>query len=133
MNGGKFAIKIRKEVWLIVLLIIAGIAAVFFLRQQSPRISRAEPVGEVEKTVLPEPIQPMRQFKILHIMSYHSPWEWTDSQFQGFKDALRDLDIEYKVIQMDAKRHSSEQWKLKVAAEARETYRHLEAGPGVHR
>jgi ABC-type uncharacterized transport system substrate-binding protein len=119
MNGGRFAIKIGKEVWLIVLLIIAGIAAVFFLRQESPRISRAEPVGEVEKTVLPEPIQPMRQFKVLHIMSYHSPWEWTDSQFQGFKDALRDLDIEYKVIQMDTKRQSSEEWKLKVAAEAR--------------
>ncbi|MCJ7777773.1 MAG: hypothetical protein MUP16_05615 [Sedimentisphaerales bacterium] len=51
-------------------------------------------------------------------MSYHSPWEWTDTQFQGFKDALRDIDIEYKVIQMDAKRNSSEQWKLKVAAEA---------------
>lgn len=33
---------------------------------------------------------------------------------------MRDVDVEYKVIQMDAKRQSSEQWKLKVADEARE-------------
>ena len=30
-------------------------------------------------------------------MSYHSPWEWTDEQFNGFKDPLKDLNIEYEV------------------------------------
>jgi ABC-type uncharacterized transport system substrate-binding protein len=120
MNSGRFATKIRKEVWLIVLLIIAGIAVVFFLRQESPRISRAEPAKEVEKAILPETVRPAKHFKILHIMSYHLPWKWTEEQLAGFKEALGDLDVEYKVIQMDAKRHSDEQWKLKVAAEAKE-------------
>jgi ABC-type uncharacterized transport system substrate-binding protein len=48
-----------------------------------------------------------RTYKVLHIMSFHSPWEWTDSQFNGFKDALRDLNVQYKVYEMDAKRQSS--------------------------
>lgn len=42
-------------------------------------------------------------FKILHIMSYHSPWKWTDDQLDGFKEPLKDLNVEYKVVQMDTK------------------------------
>jgi hypothetical protein len=60
------------------------------------------------------------KFKILHIMSYHSPWEWTDGQFNGFKSALKDVDVEYKVIQMDTKNNSSEEWKQQVAQEAKD-------------
>lgn len=63
---------------------------------------------------------PAKTFKVLHIMSYHSPWKWTDDQFKGFKDALEGLDIEYKVFQMDTKRKSTEEWKEKVGKEARE-------------
>lgn len=51
-----------------------------------------------------------KRFKILHIMSYHSPWEWTDAQFEGFKDAMRGVEVEYKVIQLDAKNRSSQDW-----------------------
>jgi ABC-type uncharacterized transport system substrate-binding protein len=61
---------------------------------------------------------PSAGFKVLHIMSYHSPWEWTDEQFRGFKDALKGVEIEYKVFQMDTKRNSSPEWKEKVAREA---------------
>ncbi|MDO9532713.1 MAG: hypothetical protein Q7O12_11380, partial [Deltaproteobacteria bacterium] len=45
-----------------------------------------------------------KHWKILHIMSYHSPWKWTDGQLEGFKAALRGLNIEYKVFQLDMKR-----------------------------
>ncbi|MCF8053222.1 MAG: hypothetical protein K9L59_18450, partial [Desulfobacterales bacterium] len=48
------------------------------------------------------------KMKVLHIMSYHTPWEWTTDQLNGFKDALQGLDIEYKVFEMDTKRHSSD-------------------------
>jgi ABC-type uncharacterized transport system substrate-binding protein len=58
--------------------------------------------------------------KILHIMSYHSPWEWTDEQLRGFKDALIGVEAEYRVFQMDTKRRSSAEWKEKVAHEARQ-------------
>ncbi|MFA5156635.1 MAG: ABC transporter substrate binding protein [Candidatus Omnitrophota bacterium] len=61
-----------------------------------------------------------KKFKILHIMSYHSPWEWTDDQLIGFKEQLKDLDVEYKVFQMDTKRKSSEEWKEVVGKEARD-------------
>ncbi|MDD5724271.1 MAG: ABC transporter substrate binding protein [Syntrophales bacterium] len=59
-------------------------------------------------------------WKILHIMSYHSPWKWTDDQFNGFKDALRGLSIEYRIFQMDTKQKSTEEWKQKVGKEARD-------------
>lgn len=61
-----------------------------------------------------------KKYKILHIMSYHTPWEWTDTQLAGFKEALADLDVEYKVFQMDAKNNSSDPWKEKAGKEARE-------------
>ena len=58
--------------------------------------------------------------KILHIMSYHSPWEWTDEQLRGFKEVLAGVDAEFRVFQMDTKRKSSPEWKEKVAREARQ-------------
>jgi ABC-type uncharacterized transport system substrate-binding protein len=61
-----------------------------------------------------------KKWKILHIMSYNSPWKWTDGQLAGFKAALRDLNIEYKVFQMDLKRRTDPAWKRKVIREARE-------------
>ncbi len=60
-----------------------------------------------------------KRWKVLHVMSYHSPWIWTDDQFNGFKAALKGLDIEYRVFQMDTKRKSSEAWKEKAGREAR--------------
>jgi ABC-type uncharacterized transport system substrate-binding protein len=59
-------------------------------------------------------------WKILHIMSYDSPWKWTDDQLNGFKDALQGLNIRYRVFQMDTKRKSSDQWKRNVGKEARD-------------
>lgn len=61
---------------------------------------------------------PRAKYKILHIMSYHSPWRWTDGQLNGFKDALRGLDVEYKVFQMDTKRNNAKEWKKKKGKEA---------------
>jgi ABC-type uncharacterized transport system substrate-binding protein len=82
----------------------------------------------------PEPAQPVsketpvvqstelatKKFKILHIMSYDSDWEWNVSQFNGFKDALKDVDIEYKVFEMDTRRQSSPEWIEKVSQEAKD-------------
>jgi ABC-type uncharacterized transport system substrate-binding protein len=59
------------------------------------------------------------KWKILHIMSYHSQWEWTDNQLNGFKDALKGLDIEYKVLQLDVKRRNSPEWKEYIGGEAK--------------
>lgn len=77
-----------------------------------------QPVPQQE-TVAESAQVPAQKFKILHIMSYHSPWEWTDSQFSGFKSALKDLDVEYKVIQMDTKHNNTDEWKKQVAQEAK--------------
>jgi len=51
---------------------------------------------------------PQRTFKILHVMSYHTPWRWTEGQLSGFKEGLGTA-AEYKVFEMDAKRNSSKE------------------------
>jgi hypothetical protein len=52
-----------------------------------------------------------QKYKILHVMSYHASWKWNDNQFNGFKDATKGLDVEYKVFEMDTKRQSAQDWK----------------------
>lgn len=54
---------------------------------------------------------------VLHIMSYHEGWEWTEAQFQGFKDALNVSDIEYTVKAMDCKNHADEEYRQAKAKE----------------
>lgn len=45
--------------------------------------------------------------RILHVMSYHASWKWNREQFQGFKSVLSDLDVEYRVVELDTKRNSN--------------------------
>lgn len=61
-----------------------------------------------------------KKWKILHIMSYHSPWKWTDDQFNGFKFALKGLDIEYKLFQMDTKQENTEEGKQAAGIKAKD-------------
>lgn len=68
----------------------------------------------------PAGAQQPNSFRVLHIMSYHTPWKWTDDQFRGFRDGLAGLDVEYKVFEMDTKRNSSAEWKKRKGTEARE-------------
>lgn len=70
-------------------------------------------------TKIPE-TKSARHFKILYVMSYHSPWEWTDTLFEGFKDALSDYDVEYRTFQMDTKRKSLASEKEASGKQARE-------------
>jgi ABC-type uncharacterized transport system substrate-binding protein len=60
------------------------------------------------------------KFKILYVMSYHADWLWTQEQLDGFKYALKELDIEYKLFELDTKRNSSAAWKELAGAKARE-------------
>ncbi len=110
----------KKVVALSVLLVIVSVVAILFLENSTPQMSQAHSSKAITESFETKPVKPAGPFKVLHVMSYHSPWKWTDDQLQGFKEALQDLDMHYKVFQMDTKRHSSEQWKLKVGAEAGE-------------
>lgn len=58
-------------------------------------------------------------FRILHLMSYHADWEWNIDQFQGFKDALDGVDIEYRVFEMNTKRSGAASSKSAKAEGAR--------------
>src|SRR5918996_1576515 len=64
--------------------------------------------------------KPQKSYKILHIMSYHAPWRWTDGQLEGFKAGLGDVPAEFKVFQMDTKRNSAPEAIAKKAAQARQ-------------
>jgi ABC-type uncharacterized transport system substrate-binding protein len=46
--------------------------------------------------------------RILHVMSYHSSWEWNKDQFSAFRAELGDLKVEYRVVELDGKRVSKE-------------------------
>ncbi len=59
-----------------------------------------------------------REYKILHVMSYHSPWRWTDGQLEGFRHGL-DLPAEYQVVQLDTKRKGKGEEAERRAEEAR--------------
>lgn len=83
-------------------IVLAGCAAP---RGGGPQGPAAD--GGRQTQSAPQPVGTQKKFKVLHVMSYHSPWEWTDMQFEGFKDALKGLDVEYRVYQMDAKNRSS--------------------------
>lgn len=120
MSDDKPVINKKREITSAVLLVIVCIAVVFFIKDTTPKMSWARLSKTIKESIETEPVKSARTFKILHVMSYHSPWKWTDDQFQGFKEALHGLDVQYEVFQMDTKRYSSEQCKLKVAAEARE-------------
>jgi ABC-type uncharacterized transport system substrate-binding protein len=61
--------------------------------------------------------QPLR---IFHVMSFDSPWRWTDGQFAGFKEGLGVVDAEYKVFQMDIKRYTSSEDKAERGRLARD-------------
>ena len=45
-------------------------------------------------------------YRILHVMSYHQSWKWNIEQLKGFKDGVGDLNVEYKIIELDTKRQS---------------------------
>ena len=57
--------------------------------------------------------------RILHVMSYHSPWRWTDGQLQGFQEGMEGVGAQYQVFQMDTKRNSTPEAKEDVARKAR--------------
>ncbi len=60
-----------------------------------------------------------KPLKILYVMSYHSPWRWTDGQLDGFKEGMGDAVAEYRVFQMDAKQNSTRAAKERKGREAR--------------
>jgi hypothetical protein len=56
---------------------------------------------------------PLRPYKIFHVMSFDSPWRWTDGQWQGFRESLGAAPHVGRVFQMDVKRHSSPEAKAR--------------------
>lgn len=60
-----------------------------------------------------------REYRVLYVMSYHSPWRWTDWQLEGFQEALRGLKVSYRSFQMDTKRNSAPEQKEARGREAR--------------
>ena len=49
--------------------------------------------------------------RVLHVMSFDSPWRWTDGQWAGFREGLADPQVQTQVFQMDVKRHSTPEAK----------------------
>jgi ABC-type uncharacterized transport system substrate-binding protein len=100
----------------IVLVFIVLFREVIFLEVPANNNTTGNAAAKPEQTAA----APSRgKYKIFHVMSYHSPWEWTDRQLDGFKAALENMDVEYNIMQMDTKRKSSESWKQEISEEIR--------------
>ena len=93
---------------------VATVVVVLRWSTGTPARTAAAPQGPSKATHTPA----NKAFKVLHVMSFHSPWEWTDSQLNGFKDALKGVNVEYKVYQMDGKRQSSKEHLEQAGEEA---------------
>lgn len=65
------------------------------------------------------PAAQQREFKVLHIMSYHSPWRWTDRQLEAFQAELSGVRVAYEIFQMDTKRNSAREQTERKGQEAR--------------
>jgi ABC-type uncharacterized transport system substrate-binding protein len=63
---------------------------------------------------------PGRPYRILHVMSYHSPMGWSDGQFAAFKTAFERVPVEYRVLRMEANRNRSLAWAQAKGREARD-------------
>ncbi len=105
---------------IIAIAMIGIIAAVVVVAKYSSDTPAKSVAAQKDQTVAPRTATPGRTFKVLFVMSYHTPWEWTESQFKGFKEGMGDLKVEYKTYEMDAKRRSSEQWLTQAAGEAQQ-------------
>lgn len=61
-----------------------------------------------------------RSFRILHVMSFNSPYRWTDGQLDGFKAGLGPgLNAEIEIFQLDTKRQSSKEGQERNGQRAR--------------
>jgi cytosine/adenosine deaminase-related metal-dependent hydrolase len=106
----------------VLLILVLGLCLIALVGCDSvaPTPEPEEPTAEPEAEAEAAEAAPQETYKILYIMSYHSPWKWTDDQLDGFKYAMRDSVVEYKVFQMDTKRNDSEEWIAQVSQEAKD-------------
>lgn len=94
--------------------VLCGIVAILLFGACTSNVT----LSETETQISQEP-QSQEQYNVLHIMSYHEGWEWTEMQLQGFKDALEGCDVEYTVKAMDCKNHADEEYRNAKAEELR--------------
>jgi len=72
------------------------------------RSARRRLLASLAAAALPVPARAQsspRRWRIAHVMSFSSPWRWTDGQWRGFQEGLGSASIESHVFAMDARRH----------------------------
>ncbi len=60
---------------------------------------------------------PRGPYRILHVMSYGAAGEWNREQFQGFADAIKDVAVSYRFVELDPQQTGDEE-TLRKAADA---------------
>lgn len=108
----------RKQVAIIAVAVIVIVIGVYLFLKFDPSNVSADNtlLDKIPSKQVVSPV-PAKQYKILHVMSYHSPWQWTDSQLLGFQAALKDLDVQYHIMQMDTKQRSDAAWIQQISRE----------------
>lgn len=60
----------------------------------------------------------LHPLRIYHVMSFDSPWRWTDGQLAGFREGLAEAEAQFRIFQMNVKRNATPDAKAALAAEA---------------
>lgn len=75
-------------------------------RHRRRRAVLAAGAGLAVASALPRWARAARSPRIAHVMSFDSPWRWTDGQLKGFTETLDLPGADIRVFQMDVKRHA---------------------------
>lgn len=70
--------------------------------------------------LLPRAARAVTAPRIAHVMSFDSPWRWTDGQLEGFRAGLALPAADIRVFQLDVKHHVSEAAKAERGRLARQ-------------
>ncbi|WP_199873356.1 ABC transporter substrate-binding protein [Ideonella sp. A 288] len=81
------------------------------LRRRALGLALATPVAALGQPASAPPRPVALAPRILHVMSFESPWRWTDGQFDGFRETLALPQAQWKVFEMDTKRHRTDEAK----------------------
>jgi ABC-type uncharacterized transport system substrate-binding protein len=109
---------VKRQVFIVAAAAMVIIIGVYLFLKLDPANVSADNAG-FERVPSKQIFTPVsgKQYKILHVMSYHSPWQWTDVQLAGFQTALKGVDVQYHVMQMDTKQRTDMAWIQQISRE----------------
>ena len=84
-----------------------------------PLVACNKPTPEPQVSQVQETQSGYAGKKILFVDSYHDGYEWSDGIYAGIQDVLGETGVELKVVRMDTKRNTEEEFRVNAAEKAK--------------